>query len=88
MPLQWRPGPVLTLTTHYQRNLQMAVRSTNQPIIFTDDAWIMSEEPPLTPEIIREKMIRPLEGIPAALWWSVGDHEVYHHETEIRRDHG
>ena len=61
----------------------MADRSTNQPIIFTDDAWIMSEEPSITPEIIREKMIRPLEGIPASLWWAVGDHEVYHHETKI-----
>ena len=53
------------------------------PLIFTDDAWIMSEEPPVTPETIREKMIRPLEGMSAALWWSVGDHEVYHHETKI-----
>ena len=57
--------------------------TANQPIIFTDDAWIMSEESPITPDIIREKMIRPLEGMPAALWWAVGDHEVYHHETEI-----
>ena len=61
----------------------MTDRTRNEPIIFTDDAWIMSEEPPLTPEIIREKMIRPLEGMSAALWWSVGDHEVYHHETEV-----
>lgn len=53
------------------------------PLIFTDDAWIMSEKPPVTPETIRQKMIRPLEGMPAALWWSVGDHEVYHHETQI-----
>ena len=21
--------------------------------------------------------------MPASLWWAVGDHEVYHHETEI-----
>ena len=61
----------------------MTDRHPNQPIIFTDDAWIMSEDPPITPEIIREKMIRPFEGMPASLWWAVGDHEVYHHETEI-----
>ena len=61
----------------------MPDRTPNQPIIFTDDAWIMSEEPPITPDIIREKMIRPFEGMPASLWWAVGDHEVYHHETEI-----
>lgn len=56
---------------------------TDCPIIFTDDAWIMGVEPPVTPEIIRERMIEPLKGMSAALWWSVGDHEVYHHETAI-----
>lgn len=61
----------------------MTKRDCNLPLIFTDDAWIMSEKPPVTPEVIRERMIRPLEGMSAALWWSVGDHEVYHHETEI-----
>ena len=40
-------------------------------------------EPPVTPEIIRERMIEPLKGMSAALWWSIGDHEVYHYETGI-----
>ena len=54
------------------------------PVICTDDAWFMiAAEPPLTVEIIREKMLRLYEGTPAALWWAVGDHEVYHHETEV-----
>ena len=56
---------------------------TNQPIIFTDDGWILSEDPPITTEIVRERMVRPFEGLPTALWWSVGDHEIYHYETEI-----
>ena len=55
----------------------------NRPLIFTDDGWIMTHEPPLTPEIILEKMIKPLADTPAALWWSVGDHEVYHYETQV-----
>ena len=55
----------------------------DRPLIFTDDGWIMTHEPPLTPEIILEKMIKPLADTPAALWWSVGDHEVYHYETQV-----
>ena len=54
-----------------------------RPVVFTDDCWIMSEEPPLTPEIIHEKMIKTHEGIPTSLWWAVGDHEVYYHETKL-----
>ena len=54
------------------------------PVICTDDAWFMiATEAPLTVEIIREKMLGLYEGTPAALWWAVGDHEVYHHETEV-----
>ena len=56
----------------------------HRPIIFTDDASVLSvNEPPLSLDRIREQMIEPLEGTPASLWWSVGDHEVFHHETEI-----
>ena len=54
------------------------------PVICTDDAWFMiATEAPLTVEIIREKMLGLYEGTPAALWWAAGDHEVYHHETEV-----
>ena len=54
------------------------------PVVCTDDAWFMiATEAPLTVEIIREKMLGLYEGTPAALWWAVGDHEVYHHETEV-----
>ena len=55
-----------------------------RPVIFTDDNLVMiSNEPPVSIDRIREQMIEPLEGTPASLWWSIGDHEVYHHETEI-----
>ena len=55
-----------------------------RPVICTDDGWILSAtEPPLSIEEIREKMVAPHEGTPAALWWSVGDHEVYHYETRV-----
>ena len=56
----------------------------HRPVIFTDDASVLSvNEPPLSLDRIREQMIEPLEGTPSSLWWSVGDHEVFHHETEI-----
>ena len=56
----------------------------HRPIIFTDDASVLSvNEPPLSLDRIREQMIEPLEGTPASLWWSVGDHEVFHHETQV-----
>ena len=63
----------------------MAARKTTKerPIIFTDDGWVMSHEPPLTPEIIREKMVGAFADTPASLWWSVGDHEVYAYETQV-----
>ncbi len=54
-----------------------------RPLVFTDDAWIMTHDPHLTPEIIQKKMVEALAGTPASLWWSVGDHEVYHHETRV-----
>lgn len=61
----------------------MSTPKNKRPIIFTDDAWIIGHKPPLTPEIVQEKMIDPMKGLPAALWWSIGDHEVYHWETKI-----
>ena len=53
------------------------------PLIFTDDAWLMNEPGPLTRDVIRERMIAPLMGTGASLWWSIGDGEVYHIETEV-----
>ena len=62
----------------------MPLADRYRPIIFTDDASVLSvNEPPLSLDRVREQMIEPLEGTPASLWWSVGDHEVFHHETEI-----
>ena len=61
----------------------MSAQKKDRPLIFTDDGWIMGHQPPVTPEIIQEKMIKTHEGIPTSLWWSVGDHEVYHWETEV-----
>ena len=62
----------------------MASRPKSPPVICTDDAWFMiAAEPPLTMETIKEKMLSLYEGTPAALWWAIGDHEVYHHETRV-----
>lgn len=62
----------------------MTARSENPPVICTDDGWILSAiQPPLTIEDLREKMVSAYEGTPAALWWSIGDHEVYHFETKV-----
>ncbi|MCY3763458.1 MAG: hypothetical protein OXH50_19610, partial [Gemmatimonadetes bacterium] len=54
-------------------------------ILFNDDGWIMGTYgPPITPEIMHEKMIAPYEGSPVGVFlWSVGGHEVYDYETEI-----
>ena len=53
-------------------------------IICTDDAWLLGAvEPPLSIEDLKEKMVDAYEGTPAALSWSIGDHEVYNFETEI-----
>ena len=57
---------------------------TRPPIICTDDGWVLSAcEPPVSIEELRDKMVASLNGTPAALWWSIGDHEVYQHETRI-----
>ena len=60
-------------------------RSQPPLILFNDDGWIMGTYgPPITPEIMREKMIAPYEGSPVGVFlWSVGGHEVYDYETEI-----
>ena len=55
----------------------------SRPVICTDDGWILSTEPPVTFPELREKVVAPHRGTPAALWWSVGDHEVYHYETQV-----
>ncbi len=62
----------------------MKIRSEFPPVIFTDDAWILSAtEPPVTVEDLREKVVGSYTGTGGALWWSVGDHEVYHYETQV-----
>ncbi len=54
------------------------------PIICTDDGWLLqAAEPPLSIEELKEKMVAAYAGTPAALWWSIGDHEIYHYETQI-----
>ena len=54
------------------------------PIVSTDDAWILSAiEPPVTVADLKEKVVDAHLGTPAALWWSVGDHEVYNFETQV-----
>ena len=60
-------------------------RSRPPLILFNDDGWIMSTYgPPITPEIMHEKMIAPYEGSPVGVFlWSVGGHEVYDYETEV-----
>ena len=54
-------------------------------ILFNDDGWIMGTYgPPMTPEIMRDKMIAPYEGSPVDVFlWSIGGHEVYDYETEV-----
>ena len=32
---------------------------------------------------LKEKVVDAYRGTPAALWWSVGDREIYHYETEV-----
>ena len=52
-------------------------------VIFTDDAWILNSDPPVTQADLRDKVAAAYAGTGGALWWSTGDHEVYHFETEI-----
>ena len=59
------------------------LRPNSRPLVFTDDAWLINDQGPLTRDIIREKMIEPLAGAGASLWWNIGNSEVYHIETEF-----
>ena len=54
-------------------------------MMFNDDGWIIGAYgPPLTPDIMREKMIAPYDGSPVDVFlWSIGGHETYDYETEI-----
>lgn len=53
-------------------------------VIFTDDGWILSAtEPPLTVKKVKAEVVDSHAWPGGALWWSIGDHEVYHYETEI-----
>ena len=52
-------------------------------IIFTDDAWLFSSDPPVSAADLREKVVGSYTGTGGALWWSTGDHDVFHFETEI-----
>lgn len=62
----------------------MTVSPDAPKVIFTDDGWILSAtEPPLTVEKLKEEVVDSHNWPGGALWWSIGDHEVYHYETEI-----
>ena len=63
----------------------MTASSDDAPrVIFTDDGWILSAtEPPLTVEKLKAEVVDSHAWPGGALWWSIGDHEVYHYETEI-----
>ena len=59
--------------------------STGHPaVIFTDDAWIFSAtEPPVTVQDMKDKVVGAYTGTGGAFWWSIGDHEMYHYETQV-----
>ncbi len=63
------------------------MRSTGKQrrILCNDDGWIMGEpSAPLTVRDLKEKMVDTYEGSPVdALFWCVGNREVYHYETQI-----
>ena len=52
-------------------------------MIFTDDAWMLSERNKITYSDIETYLVDSFGGLDAAYWWSIGDHEVYHYETKI-----
>lgn len=54
-----------------------------RPVIFTDDGWIMGMPGPITVNDLKDKIIGNYAGMNSALWWSIGDHEVYHYETQL-----
>lgn len=62
----------------------MADKIEYPPVVFTDDGWaLMSLNPPLTAQDLKENVVDGYTGTGGALWWSLGDHEVYHYETEV-----
>jgi hypothetical protein len=54
-------------------------------MMFNDDGWILGTYgPPLTLDIMMEKMIAPYQGSPVDVFlWSIGGHEVCDYETNI-----
>ena len=62
----------------------MTSRRKNRPVICTDDAWILfAYDSPPTIEDLKEKVVGAYKDTSAALWWSIGDHEVYNYETQV-----
>ena len=62
----------------------MASKRKHPAVIFTDDAWILgATEKPVTIQDLKEQVVDSYAGTGGALWWSVGDHEVYHYETQV-----
>ena len=54
-------------------------------ILINDDGWIMSEaEPPLTTKDLKRRMVDTYAGSPiGALFWCIGNREVYNYETKV-----
>ena len=62
----------------------MTVSPDAPKVIFTDDGWVLSAtEPPLTVEKLKADVVDSHAWPGGALWWSIGDHEIYHYETKI-----
>ena len=66
-------------------NEGIIMKNTKHPqMIFTDDAWLLSRSAPVvTYKDFEEYIVSNFAGKNGAFWWSVGDHEVWHYETEI-----
>lgn len=61
----------------------MTKRNRFPPLIYTCDGWIMGAEPQLSVDTLKTKVVDGYAGTGGALGWSIGDHEVYHFETEV-----
>ena len=62
----------------------MSASNNHRPVIFTDDGWVLSAtEPPVTVEDLKNNVIGAYAQTGGALWWSTGDHELYHFETKV-----
>lgn len=63
----------------------MTVSQKQWRVLTNDDGWIIGTYgPPLTPDIMRDKMIAPYAESPVDVFlWSIGGHEVYDYETEV-----